>query len=78
MQLQVNNSGAWKNVSWFDLKDREVVEKSAAAICHASDVCGSKITFRVVDGVGKVVAYCNPEANWPVWTPMVPADQVVG
>jgi hypothetical protein len=75
MQLQVKNSGAWKNVSWFDLKDREVVEKSAMAICWASALVESKITFRLVDGVGKVVSYCDANKRW-VHT--VHADQVVG
>lgn len=75
MQLQVNNSGAWKNVSWFDLKDREAVERAATAICHASSLTGHAITFRLVDGVGKVVSYCDADKRW-VHT--VHADQVVG
>lgn len=64
MKLQVNDSGAWKNVAQFDINDQAVVEKSACAIGHANALAGGRITFRLVDAKDQVVAYWNDAERW--------------
>lgn len=64
--LQVNTSGAWKNVVNFDAAK----EAEAAEVMEAAAVLGraSQAKFRVViQGMQTVLSHWTPEKGWVAW-----------
>jgi hypothetical protein len=64
VKLQVNTSGAWKDVAFFDAGNGEVgdqVVQGAEAISRATST-----PFRVVmhDGLQSVLMHCDPVKGW--------------
>ena len=72
MKLQVNNSGAWKNVLEFGVEHIEAVKRAAAHLAMASasaSMDGSPVTWRVVDSTEKPVLMTDKNCGWyvPRW-----------
>lgn len=62
MKLQVNDSGAWRNVVSFEPERKIEVATAGAALLQAAG--SPKTTMRICDG-DQVVARCGPPAfNW--------------
>jgi len=60
MQLQMNNSGAWRNVVQFKATQERVVRQAAENLAVAGGIRG----FRIVDE-GIAVAHClRPDYIW--------------
>lgn len=65
MLLQVNDSGAWRNVVRYKACDEEAVRDAALVLAAAGQPNGG---MRIVDD-GIVVAYCELDklSGWYAW-----------
>lgn len=62
MKLQVNNTGAWRDVIRFDLRDEASIRQHAATLVRLSD---GKATLRIADDQNNATARCSgPEFEW--------------
>lgn len=62
MKLQVNTSGAWKDVLRFQPKDEEEVRRIAARLSFFS---GGSSKFRIADDLNNALAHCDaPFFEW--------------
>lgn len=59
MKLQVNNSGAWKNVMTFQIEHMEHVKTAAAELAQCAALADSSVDFRILDGTERVVLHYN-------------------
>jgi hypothetical protein len=69
MKLQVNNSGAWKQVLVFGVEDLDLVKTAAIALAAAAVKAESVVAWRILDGVEQVVLMCDQKRGWyaPHW-----------
>jgi hypothetical protein len=74
MKLQVNNSGAWKNVVTFDINDIEAIRRAATTLGTAASFAGSPVSWRIVDALDEVAQYWDIDK---LWTDRKPASEVV-
>lgn len=65
-KLQLNNSGAWKDVVRFDAADTEQTDAVTDAAEALGQVPGNRLTFRLVkdDGTGEVLMYWTAQEKW--------------
>lgn len=62
MKLQVNNSGAWRDVIRFDAGDEAFIRQQAATLVRLSD---GKSSLRIADDQNNATARCiGPEFEW--------------
>jgi len=62
MKLQVNNSGAWRDVIRFDAGDEAYIRLQAANLLRLSD---GKASMRIADDQNTATARCiAPEFVW--------------
>ncbi len=62
MKLQVNNTGAWRDVIRFDAKDEATIRQHAATLVRLSD---GKASLRIADDQNTATARCvGPEFDW--------------
>lgn len=61
--LQVNDSGAWRNVVKGDKQQMQGIEHHVAII---ASVMGKRYKWRIIDAAfGTVIGYCNaPDFTW--------------
>lgn len=64
MKLQVNNSGAWKNVLVFGIEDIEVVQAAVNTLGACAANAEYKVTFRIVDAREAVTHHWTTDAQW--------------
>ncbi len=69
MKLQINDSGAWRNVVTFLEAEATTVKRGAAAIGEGVAMHGAHVGFRLVDDEGKVAEHWNYTDGWtrPRW-----------
>lgn len=67
IQLQVNNSGAWKTVARWDAGDDEASENAHEAVALLG-VVDSNCTWRIAtrEDHPVVLKYWDPKAGWKV------------
>jgi hypothetical protein len=65
-KLQLNNSGAWKDVVHFDADDTEQTDAVTDAAEALGRVPGNRLTFRLVkdDGTAEVLMHWTAEHDW--------------
>jgi hypothetical protein len=62
MKLQVNNSGAWRDVIRFDAGDEAFIRQQAANLLRLSD---GKASLRIADDQNTATARCiAPAFEW--------------
>ncbi len=66
MKLQVNNSGAWKNVCTFGVEHVEYVKAAAIELSWAAAKADSAIGLRILDSMNTVVLHTDAEGLWRV------------
>jgi hypothetical protein len=66
MKLQVNNSGAWKNVMTFGVEHVEYVKEAGAQLARAAAAADSAIGLRIVDSQNTVVLHTDEQQRWRV------------
>lgn len=66
MKLQVNNSGAWKNVMTFGVEHVEHVKLAAMDLAQISSAADAAVTFRILDSVNTVVLHTDDSQRWRV------------
>lgn len=61
--LQVNDSGAWRNVCKGDKEQMQDIEHHAANLAR---IAGARYKWRIIDAaLGNVIGYCNaPDYAW--------------
>jgi hypothetical protein len=64
MKLQVNDTGAWKNVVKFGSEDLDLVKTNAGLLGEAAQGVEAHVKFRVVDDFDKVCFYWEPARGW--------------
>lgn len=74
MNLQVNNTGAWKTVIRFGIKELVSVQVAATCLGHAETLAGGSTKFRITDETPHPVAYWDAEN---LWQSAKPAAQIV-
>lgn len=69
MRLQVNNSGAWKNVMTFGIEDLEHVKLAAADLGYIAAKAEATVTWRIVDATDTAVLMTDVLSIWhaPRW-----------
>lgn len=66
MKLQVNNSGAWKNVLTFGVEHVEHVKLATLDLAQISAATGDGAAFRIVDSMNTVVLHTDDSQRWRV------------
>lgn len=66
MKLQVNNSGAWKQVFVFSVADVERVKIAGADLVECAFRADELTKLRILDGRDRVVLYCDSAHGWHV------------
>jgi hypothetical protein len=66
MKLQVNNSGAWKNVINFDADQLATVQGLAQRLGQLAFTAhrSQGVSFRVADEHDSVLAHWTPQGGW--------------
>lgn len=70
MLLQINNSGAWKNVIRFDEAEIDEVKslaESLGALDDAASDAGSRCKWRVLGDADRVVWHWAIKKGWLLW-----------
>lgn len=70
MKLQVNNSGAWKNVLTFGIAHIEHVKAAAVSLAAVASAAESSIDWRIVDSTETAVLMLTdkkPRWHEPPW-----------
>ncbi|MBE2242452.1 MAG: hypothetical protein IAE86_06840 [Burkholderiaceae bacterium] len=69
MKLQVNNSGAWKNVLTFGVEHLEPVTQAAQGLTDIAMLAGEAVTWRILDATETPVLIADKFGKWkaPVW-----------
>jgi hypothetical protein len=64
--LQVNDSGAWRNVVKGNKEQMQSIEHHAAMIAQDA---GKQYKWRIIDAAfGTVIGYCNADTDY-IWVP---------
>ena len=66
MKLQINTSGAWKQVLTFSIEDVDLVKQAAETLGEASASSGEGARLRILDGQDTVVLSWSLGAGWTV------------
>jgi len=64
MKLQVNNSGAWKNVLVFSVSDMDVVQASVNTLCICAQEAEYSVSWRIVDARERVTHHRTATEYW--------------
>lgn len=64
MKLQVNNSGAWKQIADLPADAVEQVKRAAQRIGQAAALVNGRVVFRLVDDDGEVALYWDIQRGW--------------
>lgn len=63
MKLQVNNSGAWKNVLVFNVADMDMVQTAVNVLGVAAAEADYKVSWRIVDARDLVTHHWTADAD---------------
>lgn len=74
MKLQVNNSGAWKNVITFSVERVDQVKEHVAALALIGEEAEYSTSWRILDGQDRVVLHWSAPKGWH--TPLFAAKYV--
>ena len=66
MKLQINTSGAWKQVITFSIEDTELVKQAAETLGEASASAGVDTSLRILDGQETAVLTWSLAKGWTV------------
>lgn len=64
MQLQMNNSGAWKHVTHVTDQLAEHARLAAQNLGLVAYAAGSRVGWRLVDEGQRVLAHWTPQGGW--------------
>lgn len=69
VQLQLNNSGAWKTLARFDAGDDDLADKARAAGQLLGELGGARTTLRIAtcETLPLALLHWTPRDGWAEW-----------
>ena len=64
MKLQVNNSGAWKNVLVFMVEDLDAVQAAVNTLAGCAANAESRVSWRIVDARELATHHRSADQDW--------------